>query len=253
MWRIIVLLLTWGIPVHSGKCPGNLKICDCFWALNPKITSCRANILHMDMKRVGLVQKNTENLVVQVELDAEVIQYDFQLWSNLEIMRTTNALYRCNKGLCISSFTNSTTITSTLKMGKKWTTSLLTSPTTSITQRYFCNTLALNEDNESTTTPISSKLPETLHSGLPTWLIILIVAAGCLTVGVVIFVIYRYACARNSYRLSSNVSIDSIPLYEMPEMSPNSPAVMTVSPVAHRTRSRMEPIAKRTRTSRKDS
>lgn len=250
---LVILFTVYG-KLCSRKCP-DVHACQCFWDLEPKTTSCRVNILQM--KRSGLIQANTERLILHLRSAPPPLLYNVHVWIRLRSVFTVDRIYVCTDGRCLIDISTTETVTKSTKgpkLGKKTTftthlpgcfttTEMLTVMRTSV--QFTCSTQIYVED---------------ISVPFPVWKIY--VPLICVVIIILLLVsLYIFRRRRNSFRnaneQSPGDSNSSICLYDLPEISPSSPTIMesTLSSecVAQRTRSKCEPIAHRLRSKRKDS
>lgn len=249
------MLLCIGL-MECGKCP-DVRVCQCFWDLLPKTTSCRINIL--GLKRGGVVQSQTENLVLHSRLEKLHVPYNINMWVNLQSLHTLDRVYLCGKGICQID------VTSTIKTSPK--TVKRISSTTSTLASCFTTTTEVFRSTLKFTCSTQITVGEHLTISFPVWNIY--VPLLCVLLIVIVIVIV-YIVRKRQMCVNINVDNDShdgssISLFEIPEMSSSSPVIMETpidyrcmrkedkSFVAFRTRQQSQPIAHRLRSSRKDS
>ena len=273
MSPILILLFSMCIGyINCEKCP-ELELCQCFWDLLPMTTSCPIDILHME--RGTIVQSRTQRLVLHIDSTKGRLSYDVNLWKSLHSVYTTDKMYTCSGGICNSMATTKKRFMATRSVGKLLTfiipstSSVKPNPTVDSQKRpniKFMTPPSCFTTGMSMSTPIAGTCSTDIFvndiDNDKTWIIYVPVLAviAVFIMGIVIVKVIRYRQWQNRMAGQDNTSVC---LYEMPHISPSASPIME-SPasygcmyeetdfVADRTRSKCEPVAKRTRSSRKD-
>lgn len=215
------------------------------------------------MKRPGLIQANTEKLILHVRIATLQVTYDVNVWTKLVTVFTIDRMYDCKNGVCHLDSTTTSAITSmkpkTVKAWKK----------TTFVTRPGCFTTTELPTVISTSLKFTCSTEINIEESrfiLPVWKIYVpIVCVVSMIVLLAILYIVKRRQHSNSSHDDQSDSATSMSMFDVQGISPVSPAIMESSLnspcssneehtyVAQRTRSKCEPIAHRLRSKRKDS
>lgn len=242
-----------------ARCP-DLRACQCFWDLNPQTTVCRVNVLQL--KRGGVVQSTTQSLILHTDIESLHVSYDVSEWLRLESLFTVNRIYVCSNGTCDIMVTSTSTSTNKKFRSPKRRTTTWSLPACFTSTEVITTVMAATVKFSCST---DIYVGEHIRVSLQSWNIYLPVI--CVFIIILIVVILYVVKRRRQSVNSDNQSLESssMCLYDMPQISPTSPAILETSVnyghlkketecgVAYRTRLQTKPIAQRLRSSRKDS
>ena len=265
--NIVTLLAVIMLNCHCGlltRCP-DLLPCKCLWDIVPTTTLCRINILHLKSKS-GIVQAETEKLILQVGDHSQEMMYNSDVWPKLYSVITTGGRYTCRQGICylqISPNTANPWIVTKKRIPKMNSKTLKPACFTTnaddvmdTTKSHYFTTNMVHTCSTSTVKPHNEK--KAVDSRM-LYVPLICVVSFVLMIGVVVlFRRFRFRSPRSDTEsLESETSMtlymSSSPSVMGLSFAPDAEVVETkfTSPIASRTRSQRAPISSRLRSTSK--